>query len=669
MRNLKESILEERYQVIDLTGTGGMAVVYKAYDTRLERQVALKVIRTDIISQEQQSRLLARFDREAKTQASLNHRHIVPIFDYGVFEGSPYLVLAFVPNGTLKEKAAGKVVWRQAIQWIMPIADALSYAHHRGIIHRDIKPNNILFDEENQPVLTDFGIAKILGAEDNRLTGTGQGVGTPDYMAPEQWRGKTSPLSDQYGLGVVLYELVTGVRPYQGDTPAALAIKQATEPLQHPGEYVPEMPDGLAELIMTALSHEPQDRYNNMDALHAALKDQLHGSRDQKTGDANQGKPSTTLSEADFPAGLSSEAETVDVYEKTADTDLEELQISSHIKGLKTEKAEKPFSVWMMWAGGSVLMICLLGIVVSLLVGYPGLLKNIKENNENSSDLILSEPAPENEEVTITVEQMDSTALANTAEPTISEEIAEEIEPTQEVELGIGSTMINKVDSAVMVYVPSGEFLMGAVDEDARENEGPERDIYLDSYWIYQTPVTNSQYRQCIMSGSCRGSLDYYLDNNYPAVQLHWNQASDYCKWADTRLPTEAEWEKAARGTDGRKYPWGDSLPDCTLANFKENNYEHCEDGVQEVGSYPLGASSYGVFDMVGSVSEWVFDWYEEDYYNRSPYENPSGPSSGEHRVVRGGNWQMPEWHQRTTYRGPGIVPSELIGFRCVQTP
>jgi len=221
-----------RYHLLEKLGESGMAVVYKAYDPCLERDVALKLIRTESIPQDQHERLFKRFEREAKSQASFKHPHIVAVHDYGEVDNSPYLVMDFISGGTLKDRLHGPVDWRQAVRWLIPMAEALAYAHQRGIVHRDVKPANILFDAEGQPILTDFGIAKVLETDEATLTGTGLGVGTPEYMAPEQWQGKTSPATDQYALGVVLYELITGKKPYQADTPAAVAILQATEPLQ-----------------------------------------------------------------------------------------------------------------------------------------------------------------------------------------------------------------------------------------------------------------------------------------------------------------------------------------------------------------------------------------------------------------------------------------------------
>jgi serine/threonine protein kinase len=261
----------DRYRIIERLGMGGMAVVYKAFDTRLERDVALKLIRVDEIPASQHERLMKRFEREAKAMAKFSHPNIVPVYDYGEVDGSPYLVMEYIPGGTLKDKTGKPVPVETALSWIAPIADALTYAHESGIVHRDVKPSNILFDQKGRPILTDFGIAKVLETGETNLTGTGLGVGTPEYMAPEQWRGKASEATDQYSLGIVLYELLTGQKPYKADTPAALVILQATEPLPQPSRLVEGMPEALEKFLYKALALDPQDRYVDMERFQETL--------------------------------------------------------------------------------------------------------------------------------------------------------------------------------------------------------------------------------------------------------------------------------------------------------------------------------------------------------------------------------------------------------------
>ncbi len=200
-------------------------------------------------------------------------------------------------------------------------------------------------------------------------------------------------------------------------------------------------------------------------------------------------------------------------------------------------------------------------------------------------------------------------------------------------------------DNAEMVYVPAGEFRMGSVaNEQAGDDEKPQHTVVLDAFWIDRHEVTNAQYSQCVATENCRAPDErasttrgaYYgiaEFDNYPVITVSWDDAYTYCEWAGKRLPTEAEWEKAARRTDGRVYPWGNEFDQSRL------NSSEVSGDTSEVGAYPNGASPYGAFDMAGNVWEWVADWYDANYYANSPRVNPQGPTLGERRTRRGGSW------------------------------
>ena len=226
-----------------------------------------------------------------------------------------------------------------------------------------------------------------------------------------------------------------------------------------------------------------------------------------------------------------------------------------------------------------------------------------------------------------------------------------------------------------MVQVPAGSFAMGATnaDREANPDERPQHNVYLKEFWIDRTEVTNAQYQKCVAAGVCTASR--FANNqrangpNQPAVGVDWHNARAYCSWAGVRLPTEAEWEKAARGTRGHIYPWGNSAPTCNKANYwVEPN--GCLGATATVGSYSAGASPYGALDMAGNVWEWVKDWYDEGYYARSPAQDPKGPDSGRKRVARGGSWDDGGGGIRVANRhreDPGASARDL-GFRCAST-
>jgi formylglycine-generating enzyme required for sulfatase activity len=247
--------------------------------------------------------------------------------------------------------------------------------------------------------------------------------------------------------------------------------------------------------------------------------------------------------------------------------------------------------------------------------------------------------------------------------------------PTSVPTPGIGSTEKSPVDSMVMDYIPAGSFLMGSADSDgeAYADEKPQHPVSLNAFWIDQTEVTNGQYGLCMAAGACKEPArvssnlhDQYYGNpvfaDYPVIWVSWNDAQTYCKWAGRRLPTEAEWEKAARGADGRIYPWGNTPPDKTLADFGNQIKD-----VTKTASYPAGASPYGALDMAGNVWNWVADWYGRDYYAHSPDANPAGPDSGTKRALRGGSYTYTAPGIRAAYRfqkEPTFISSE-VGFRC----
>ena len=262
-----------RYQILEPLGEGGMATVYRAYDTRLDCDVAIKFIRAEKFSIETSEKALKRFRIEANKMAQLTHPNIIGVTDYGEYNGSPYLVMKYLPGGTLKKKLGQPIPYQDAARMLVSVARALDYSHSQGIIHRDIKPANILLTSSGQPMLSDFGIAKILITDETLdLTTTGVGIGTPEYMAPEQAMGQTvDARADVYALGVVLYEMITGRKPFRADTPMAVIIKQVHDPLPLPREFVNNLPDTVERVIIKALAKKPEDRYQDMGAFAAAL--------------------------------------------------------------------------------------------------------------------------------------------------------------------------------------------------------------------------------------------------------------------------------------------------------------------------------------------------------------------------------------------------------------
>jgi formylglycine-generating enzyme required for sulfatase activity len=245
--------------------------------------------------------------------------------------------------------------------------------------------------------------------------------------------------------------------------------------------------------------------------------------------------------------------------------------------------------------------------------------------------------------------------------------------PTATPEPPLGTSKVSAIDGMNQIYIPSGSFLMGSKDDynEAEIQEKPQHTVYLDGFWMDQTDVTQGMYKRCIASGTCPDVVHDLEQNpnfanpefdNHPVIYVTWEVAKTYCERVGRRLPTEAEWEKAARGTDGRLYPWGDTPPNGNQALFGMALNQ-----TRAVGSYPAGASPYGVLDMIGNVRQWVSDNYDIYYFGGSPDRNPQGPDSGESKVLKGASYKDAVHYTHAAMRFHHVPGSagENRGFRC----
>ncbi len=263
-----------RYEIKGEIGRGGMATVYHAYDPRFEREVAIKVLPREMLHEVQ---FRTRFEREAKTIAMLEHPAIVPVYDFGEEDGQPYFVMRYMPGGSLADRMKkGPMTVQDVAHLFSKIAPALDDAHNKGVIHRDLKPGNILFDQFSEPYISDFGIAKLTKSQTN-FTGSAI-VGTPAYMSPEQAQGESiDGRSDIYALGVILFELLSGQQPYHGDTPMSVVVKHITDPVPHILDVKPDLPPEIETIIEKSMAKDRNERFQDVKSLADALNSVANG--------------------------------------------------------------------------------------------------------------------------------------------------------------------------------------------------------------------------------------------------------------------------------------------------------------------------------------------------------------------------------------------------------
>jgi eukaryotic-like serine/threonine-protein kinase len=261
------TVVDERYRLDRKIGSGGMADVWLAEDTELDRQVAIKILH-DRFAQDKE--FVQRFQREAQSAAGLQHPNVVGIFDRGSFDGTYFIAMEYVEGPSLKDLVKGGMATQDAINFTRQILNAARFAHRKGIVHRDLKPQNVLIDDEGRARVADFGIAR--AGETSDITATGSVMGTAQYISPEQAQGKpTTPRSDIYSIGVILYEALTGRVPFEGESAVAVALKQVSEAPRRPSAINPNVPPALDAVVMRALAKDPDARFKDADAFLKAL--------------------------------------------------------------------------------------------------------------------------------------------------------------------------------------------------------------------------------------------------------------------------------------------------------------------------------------------------------------------------------------------------------------
>ncbi len=664
-----------KYKILELVGRGATAEVYRACEVALDREVALKVLRPALVPD---VTIFERFLLEARVAARLLHPYIATVFDTGEADGRFYIAMRYVDGRSLDRiiREDGPLPPAEVLKLARQMGSALYFAHDRGFLHRDVKPANIIRSTQGDYILTDFGLARAMMST-GLTSHTGAILGTPAYVAPEVWLNEpVGPAVDQYSLACVLYEALMGRVLFEGPTPPAVMTAHI---LKGPGS-LEGLPPAMVDPIRHALHQKPAERFPDLRAFVLALEG---GSIPIPSIDPAPA-PSPSPAPAAKPSPVLSVAPSVSPTQPILPPPTDQL-------GTAPKQKSASFH-WPVWA---TILLALGGLVALLGCGlafvfWDDIFYHPPTQQALMTPVIITPPDLDptrtpRSPVVITPETniivLPTVASNGSSPPTkppaapTDSPIASPEPPALQSCTDVGQTTIAATDGATMLCVPAGDFLMGSDSSEAWENESPVHNVYLDAFWIDKTEVTNAMYARCVAAGVCREpyqfsskTRDSYFNHsdyaNYPVIFIDMNDAQDYCNWVGGRLPTEAEWEKAARGTDGRTYPWGNSNLDRNHTNYNEN-----EGDTTAVGSYPSGASPYGALDMLGNVWEWTSDWLSDDYYSLSPRSNPAGPASGEYIVWRGGSFGSVARVVRVSNRYGGSINyrKDSLGFRCVR--
>ncbi len=712
-KNLIGEVLLGQFRVDRFVASGGMGTVYQVADLDRKVSLAMKVLQSDVA---EDPVMLKSFKREANALKKLTHPNIVPF--YGLYQTMDFLFIleSFINGPTLKDiikRQSGKPLpMDEVLVYIKSLCSALGYAHSNNVIHCDVKPGNLMVDSGGIIYLTDFGIAR----HADSATTTFAHAGTAAYMAPEQIRGESvTPATDIYALGVILFELLTGQRPYKGNEngteSAGTTVNERIRyghlhlPPPDPRTINPSLNEGVSSVICKAMDKDENKRYLSTAEL---LEDLCK---------------SVGLTEEEVAERIALPADYFNIQtigkDKTGYTG--GVLISSEVSssGNQRDKGTK-IKPWMLW--GSAGLITGLGILFLILAASVYFIfirkpadGRITSHEAPSAELSIMESPTGAEPSSMTDSMITEEPVANIL---IVDQNTPTPEPTNAPRFQAGDIQTNTIDKLPMVYIPAGTFVMGAKDEYKNQNYciTPQHNVTLDAYWIDQTEVTIGAYKLFVNAtgyetyAELNGNLAYLWDNkhmdwnkssgkdsgpnwrkpyggrkdlsdemaNYPVSQVNWDDARAYCEWAGGALPTEAQWEHAAKGdNENRKYPWGmdevsgkflnmgDKQLNCSICDY------HIDDGfagTAPVGSFPAGASPFGILDMAGNVYEWVYDSFS--CYTGSDQTNPLVDNFGGERIMRGGSYVDYEgfyYRFRVDNRRSNEPwkPIGDVGFRC----
>ncbi len=608
-----------RYRIDEKIGAGGMGTVYRARRLLIGDDVAVKILHLEIMSD---PHAVERFRREAQAAARLKHSNAVMIYDFGVSEdGLFYLVMELVEGESLRHiiRERGPLSPQMAAHIVSQVCAVLEDSHRNNIIHRDLKPDNIIVTttaEGFRVKVLDFGIAKLRDISNTsaNITKSGAMMGTPHYMSPEQCMGEElDGRSDIYSLGIVLYEMLTGVVPFNSPVSSAVVVQHVTQQPPPLRAINVSVSPAVEAVVMSALEKQREARPQTATALTEQLAAAI------SSGLITQ--PNPTRSKAMNTPGQGSASGAAFVPVTRISTPANEPMATVPDVQVQTEPPVRTAS-----KGKRALLI--LSIVATLAVIGAAIWMMRARGGENQIN--------ENQ----------------------SQIITEQGETTKPDE-GVAST----TPPPGMSYVAGGEFLMGS--DAGSEVERPQHSIAVKPFFIDLYEVTCSDYEK-FMEATGHPAPRGWTSGHHPrgsgrkpVTGIDWDDAAAYAKWAGKRLPTEEEWEFAARGTTGFRYVWGNEWRP-RIANADTSAHGH--GGASHVGEH-TGVSPFGAFDMIGNAWEWT----ASDF---AAYPGGQAQAESGLKVIRGGSWESNRNEATTTFRrgyAPrGAADYSQIGFRCV---
>jgi eukaryotic-like serine/threonine-protein kinase len=624
--------IDSRYHIDAKLGAGGMGAVYRATRLLIGDVAAVKILHSE---QVENPEMMERFRREAQAAARLKHPNAVAIYDFGVSgEGLVYLVMELVEGENLRAfvRRRGPLNSQTAGEIISQACAALDEAHRFNIVHRDIKPDNIVVTTTPTGLrvkVLDFGIAKLqdLTVDADHLTQPGAMMGTPHYMSPEQCLGEEiDGRSDIYSLGIVLYEMLTGTVPFNSLTPTAIVVQQVTKAPPSLRTINNTVTPAVEAVVLRALEKQPQARPQTAGALMQELTAAITGVR------ITQPVIPDTSQINIFSLDMTNAPEVEPITQFSTPISESITLPGPHLFPRDAVTSSPKSNRLMPLLIAAFLVLIIGGGVAAWLLVPPGgeMQTTETQTSQDSSGKTPSDASPSADNTTT------DTGSAILPEP-----------------------------PAGMAYVPGGEFLMGSDTGD--EYERPQHSVIVNPFFIDLNEVTNEEYEEFIEATGHKAPPSWANGHHKPGTArrpvtgVDWDDAKAYAEWKGKRLPTEEEWEFAARGTDGRRFPWGDQWKP-QAANAASTGHAHPDN----VGGHPTGLSPFGAFDMVGNVWEWT----ASDF---TPYSGgqTSANSTDESKVVRGGSYRSRMNEATTTVRrgrpARGDQDYGDVGIRCAK--